>query len=583
MLGCRVKRDTYDYINVGVEMKVIAGLLASISIVLAGCGGGGGGYTETTQNNQPVTTQNNQPVPKVTVSGIVMDGYLKDATVFLDLNDNGVYDSGEPTALTDASGAYSFNAASADISAHAVIAIATPGVTVDMDNPLAPITSRYTLTSPVGKNTVISPITTLVAAKINSGLSVAAAEAAVKTDLGMTSIDVYKNYIDAKKTDTTYQQLHNLAAATAKVLMNVESTTIGAPDLTQKLTQLSTKFLIMVGNQVSAIKSARDAGSAVSIVSDEIPKSGGGGSSSTVNGTVGASSSAVSGSSSAVSGSSSAVSGTSNNTVSGSSSTVNGTDGGSIKNTISGTSTSSSTSSAVANNGVSSQGGGSSTNVSIEGAWTGTTSNNYNINLLVLENNELWNMFGTTSGNNLLVSGFDQGSGSVNGSSVNASLKEYLNGSAPYAVTAVTISGTAVAGTSIKGSLAYSGGSGTFSVAPMPVSSFNYDQAAKISDVQGTWNGLMLNGLPANLTIASTGTLSGSNNGCLFNGTATPRSSGKNVLNISVSFGAAPCALPGQTMTGIALSYKTITNQTQLIIAAVDASKSNGTAFLALR
>ena len=57
----------------------------------------------------------------------------------------------------------------------------------------------------------------------------------------------------------------------------------------------------------------------------------------------------------------------------------------------------------------------------------------------------------------------------------------------------------------------------------------------------------------------------------------------KNVLNISVTFGAAPCALPGQAMTGIALSYKTITNQTQLIVAAVDASKSNGAMFFARR
>ena len=32
----------YDYISVGVEMKVITGLLASISLFLAGCGGGGG-------------------------------------------------------------------------------------------------------------------------------------------------------------------------------------------------------------------------------------------------------------------------------------------------------------------------------------------------------------------------------------------------------------------------------------------------------------------------------------------------------------------------------------------------------------
>jgi hypothetical protein len=141
-----------------------------------------------------------------------------------------------------------------------------------MDNPSAPITSKYTLTSPVGKNTVISPITTLVAAKINSGLSMTAAEAATKTDLGMTSIDVYKNYIDAKKTDTTYQQLHNLAAATAEVLKNVESTGAGTAiqTLAQKLNQLSAKFPNMVGSQLASIKSASDAGSASSIAGEVI-------------------------------------------------------------------------------------------------------------------------------------------------------------------------------------------------------------------------------------------------------------------------------------------------------------------------
>lgn len=51
----------YEYINAGVLMKVIAGLIASISIVLAGCGGGGnsgGGTTPTPQigvfNDSPV-------------------------------------------------------------------------------------------------------------------------------------------------------------------------------------------------------------------------------------------------------------------------------------------------------------------------------------------------------------------------------------------------------------------------------------------------------------------------------------------------------------------------------------------------
>jgi hypothetical protein len=59
----------------------------------------------------------------------------------------------------------------------------------------------------------------------------------------------------------------------------------------------------------------------------------------------------------------------------------------------------------------------------------------------------------------------------------------------------------------------------------------------------------------------------------LFSGTATPRSSGKNVMNVSVTFGAAPCALPGQTATGIAINYTiAATNQKQLIVAVQDSS-----------
>jgi hypothetical protein len=315
-------------------MKNIVGLMVSVSLVLLGCGGGGGtadgsgtptgsggsaagivgsgsstpdsaggaaasvggaatsvgGATASAASSpangssMPASSQTvadtSAASNMVAVKGTVMDGYLKKATVFLDLNDNGTYDTGEPTALTDEIGAYTFNAASADIAAHAVIAVATPGVTVDMDSPTSTVSSKYTLTSPPGKNSVISPITTLVAAKINAGMTAAAAEAAVKGDLGLPTIDVYKNYIDAKKTEASYQQLHNLAAATAELLKYVEGTSGSNSSMSQKLWQTSNRFQSTVGVQTATIKSASNASTAISIAQTSISATIGGSSSS---------------------------------------------------------------------------------------------------------------------------------------------------------------------------------------------------------------------------------------------------------------------------------------------------------------
>jgi hypothetical protein len=84
------------------------------------------------------------------------------------------------------------------------------------------------------------------------------------------------------------------------------------------------------------------------------------------------------------------------------------------------------------------------------------------------------------------------------------------------------------------------------------------------------------------VTISTAGAISGTSAGCLFTGTATPRASGKNIFNVSITFGAAPCALAGQTATGIAIDYAiTGTNQTQLIVAVQDSTKQYGSMFFA--
>ena len=224
---------------------------------------------------------------------------------------------------------------------------------------------------------------------------------------------------------------------------------------------------------------------------------------------------------------------------------------------------------------------GGGTNVSVEGAWQGTTSNNYVVDIIALENNEFYTIFGTMSGSNLLVYGFDQGTLSVSGSALSGSFKEYPNGEASYTG---TLAGTVVTATSITGTTTYSRSSPTFSVSPIPSTTFNYNKAASISDVQGSWSGMLSSGSAGNVTISNAGVIAGTSAGCLFSGTASPRSSGKNVFNVSITFGASPCALAGQTAIGIAINYAISgTAQKQLIVAVQDSSKQYGAMFFARR
>jgi len=64
--------------------------LIAAGIIFLGCGGGGG-----TSSSSPV------------VSGVVCDGYVKDAKVCIDLNKNGNCDDGEPFSYSDTNGKFS--------------------------------------------------------------------------------------------------------------------------------------------------------------------------------------------------------------------------------------------------------------------------------------------------------------------------------------------------------------------------------------------------------------------------------------------------------------------------------------------
>jgi hypothetical protein len=142
--------------------RLVLALTSASVLVLTACGGGD-------DDDAPA-------VPTGTLSGVVVDGLLQAATVCLDLNDNRACDTGEPTAVTDAKGAYTLTAVDPALAAlHPVLAVATATTTIDADH--GPVKAGFMLAAPPGKHAYISPFTTLAQSEIDGGRAVNVAQA----------------------------------------------------------------------------------------------------------------------------------------------------------------------------------------------------------------------------------------------------------------------------------------------------------------------------------------------------------------------------------------------------------------------
>lgn len=214
------------------------------------------------------------------------------------------------------------------------------------------------------------------------------------------------------------------------------------------------------------------------------------------------------------------------------------------------------------------------------GALTGSTSSAFR--MLVLENDEVWTMYGTQTATAFLVTGFLQGQGqSNNGTYTSSNLRDFgfnpaLSGTATatYNSSSKTIAGTAT----------FPGAAVGFSGGPISGSQYSYDTAATVTAVAGSWGLTSLSGEGVTLNVASGGTYTASSSsGCSFTGTLVPRASGKNVFNMSFSFGPSPCALPNQAGSGIAVAYPLANGRTQLIVAGTNATRTVGTAAFGIR
>ena len=119
--------------------------LCAVAVLLSACGGSDNGNDTVVPVAPPVVL----PV-QVAVSGVVADGPRQGATVCYDLNDNNACDIGEPSAVSNADGQYTFNIAETAAGRHSVLA-SVPATAVDKDTGLA-VGVAFQLKSPATGN-----------------------------------------------------------------------------------------------------------------------------------------------------------------------------------------------------------------------------------------------------------------------------------------------------------------------------------------------------------------------------------------------------------------------------------------------
>jgi hypothetical protein len=223
--------------------------------------------------------------------------------------------------------------------------------------------------------------------------------------------------------------------------------------------------------------------------------------------------------------------------------------------------------------------------VTPEGAYSGTLtgSPSTDFQLLMLENNEFWSLYGTSTPAAFTVNGFAQGSGTASSTSYSSSnVKDF--GFSPAADATLGATYNATAGT-VNGIFTVGASLVSFSGNRIPAASYNYDTPALVAPVAGAWSLGMLAGQTMAVTIQPDGSLTGSTAPltCNFTGSLVPRPSGKNVFNVAITFGAGPCVLASQNVTGIAISYPLTGGGRQLMVAVTNVARTEGIAAFGVR
>ncbi len=193
-----------------------------------------------------------------TTVGSVSDGYIANAFVFIDKNDDGVWDADEAFTITDAQGRFTLD----HDGLGTLVTTSRPdgGVAIDLATQL-PFTG--TLKAPSGYS-VVTPVTTVVQALVGSGMSAQQAEAATLSAFGLSlavgqslsSLDPLAAAVDPNATPEARAAAQELFKTGAMVLNTITMIASAAAGVNPS-TQLTNDVMSAV---VSALAAEIDAG-----------------------------------------------------------------------------------------------------------------------------------------------------------------------------------------------------------------------------------------------------------------------------------------------------------------------------------
>ena len=201
-------------------------LVASVLLVclIASCGGGGGGGS----------------APQEIISGKVIDVYIANALVCIDLNLNGKCDETEPQTRTDAAGSYSLAAAGTAAVAAPLVAEITAGQSRDADQPGGSIDASYRMASPSRSySSNITPLTTLV--RLSGESNFPLAEDMVRNALGLPS--QFRINVDSAPSAGSMTQGAARAVASALKTLGPNLDLSGTGTISQVVSKLPKAFM----------------------------------------------------------------------------------------------------------------------------------------------------------------------------------------------------------------------------------------------------------------------------------------------------------------------------------------------------
>ena len=182
-----------------VKGSIVAGLLFSITA----CGGGSEPAADNNTSSSADNTNNNSSTTKIEHQVRVIDGYIRNAIAYVDLNNNGTFDTTEPNALSGEGGVATLDLTGLDLELSTlVVSVSVPEGAVDEStisdsSPTGmPITAENTFvlaTLPGEQNA--TPYTSIIMALAAETGDLVESQTHVETTLGLTGTELKSDYI----------------------------------------------------------------------------------------------------------------------------------------------------------------------------------------------------------------------------------------------------------------------------------------------------------------------------------------------------------------------------------------------------